>query len=96
MSTVENAVVAAATPELIAIITALQSFNAAMGPDPTKWAINYPGARLILAGTVLQQLPLLATAEGGAGIAALDNLESGWIAKLKGAGTATPAAPPPA
>ena len=78
-----NPVVAAAAPELINVVTALEAFNAAMGADPSKWAFNYPGAKLILMGTILQQLPLLATAEGGAGMAALDNVYAGWIAKLK-------------
>jgi hypothetical protein len=75
-------VLTAAAPELIAVIKALQAFNAAMGPDPAKWALNYPGAQLILTGTVLQQVPLLATAEGGAGMTALNNVYEGWITKL--------------
>ena len=79
-----NPILGAAAPELIAIIKALQSFNAAMGPDPAKWALNFPGAQLILTGTVLNQLPLLATAEGGVAITQLDNVYAGWIAKLQG------------
>ena len=77
-------VLQAAAPELIAVVKALQAFNAAMGPDPAKWALNYPGAQLILTGTILQQVPLLATAEGGAGITALNNVYAGWITKLGG------------
>lgn len=77
-------VLQAAAPELIAIVKALQAFNAAMGADPAKWALNYPGAQLILTGTVLQQVPLLATAEGGAGMSALNNVYAGWITKLGG------------
>jgi hypothetical protein len=77
-------IVTAAAPELIAVIKALQAFNAAMGPDPTKWVVNYPGAKLIETGTILQQLPALASAEGGVAINALDSLYAGWIAKLGG------------
>ena len=77
-----NPLLTAAGPELIAVIKALQAFNAAMGPDPMKWALNYPGAQLILTGTVMQQLPTLATAEGGLAISQLDNVLSGWITKL--------------
>jgi hypothetical protein len=77
-----NPLLTAAAPELIAVIKALQAFNAAMGPDPTKWALNYPGAQLILTGTVLNQLPLLATAEGGVAVTQLDSIYAGWITKL--------------
>jgi len=77
-----NPVLTAAAPELIAVIKALQAFNAAMGPDPAKWALNYPGAQLILTGTVLQQVPALAAAEGGAGMTALNTVYEGWITKL--------------
>lgn len=74
----------AIAPELIAIIKALQAFNAAMGTDPAKWALNFPGAQLILTGTILTQVPLLAEAEAGAGIVALNNVYAGWITKLGG------------
>jgi len=77
-----NPILTAAAPELIAVIKALQAFNAAMGPDPAKWALNFPGAQLILTGTILTQVPVLATAEGGAAITQLDNVYAGWITKL--------------
>ena len=77
-------VIQAAAPELIAMIKALQQFNADMGPDPTKWVVNFPGSKLKETGTIMLQLPALATAEAGAGLTALDNVYAGWITKLGG------------
>lgn len=88
-----NPFVSAALPGLIAVVTALEAFDNAMGPDPAKWGLNFPGAKLILTGTVLQQLPVLATAEGGAAIAGLNGVYAGWITKLQAMQTPPPAAP---
>lgn len=77
-----NPIFAAASPELIAAINALKVFIASMGTDPTKWAVNYPGAKLILVGTVLQQVPLLTQSEVGALDTAIDAQLNSLIAKL--------------
>ena len=79
---VPSQILAIAAPELRAVITALLAFNAAMGPDPLKWALNYPGAQLILTGTIMQQVPALGASFGGAGITALNNVLTGFLAKL--------------
>jgi hypothetical protein len=78
-----NPVVAAAAPELISVIQAIQTFITTMGPDPIKWAVLFPGASLALQGAVLLQLPTLATAEGGALQTTINATLSGWITKLK-------------
>jgi hypothetical protein len=81
MSTPDPLLVAV-TPELRAVIMAVLAFNAAMGPDPLKWAINYPGAQLILTGTIMSQVPALGASFGGAGITALDKVWTDLLAKL--------------
>jgi len=81
MST-QNPIVTAAAPELIAMIKALQQFNADMGPNPAMWPANYPGAKLKETGAIMLQVPALATAEGGAGLTALNNVYASWITKL--------------
>jgi hypothetical protein len=81
---------AAAAPSLIAVLQALQQFDAAMGNDPLQWPVKYPGAKLILAGTVMSQLPTLAQAEGGVVTSSLNSVYAGWITKLQSIGaTAT-------
>lgn len=77
-----NPVVTAAAPELIAILKAIQVFNTTMGPDPTQWVVKFPGAQTVLIGTVLLQVPALATAEGAALQTGINNTLNGWIAKL--------------
>lgn len=77
-----NPILAAAAPELIAIIKAIEQFNASMGPDPTQWVVKFPGAQTVLVGTVLLQLPAIATAEGGALQTLLNTTLNGWISKL--------------
>jgi hypothetical protein len=79
-----NPIVSAVAPELIAVIKALQSFNGAMGPNPLLWATNYPGAKLILTGTILQQVPALALSETSFLVTQLDNIYAGWVTKLGG------------
>ncbi len=77
-----NPVLSAAAPELIAMIKALQQFNADMGTNPALWGVNFPGAKLKETGAIMLQVPALATAEAGAGLTALDNVYAGWITKL--------------
>jgi hypothetical protein len=73
----------AAIPSLIAITDALEQFDATMGTDPAQWGLKYPGAKLVLAGTILGQLPALAQAEGGAGVSALNAVYASWKATLQ-------------
>ena len=82
MSTPNPALVAAA-PSLIKILQAVQQFDANMGPDPTKWVVNYPGASLSLIGQIDLLLPGLVTAEVGAVQAVITNKTNGWIASLQ-------------
>lgn len=84
MSTPNPALVAAA-PSLIAVLSAIKQFNADMGPDPLKWALNFPGAQMKLLGTVNLQLPQLAVAEGGALQTLTNNQVDSWISQLQAA-----------
>lgn len=74
----------AAAPVLIADVQAIKQFVASMGPDPSKWVLNYPGAKLILVGTILQGLPELAQAEGTALDTAIGSHLDAVLAKLQG------------
>lgn len=82
MSTPNPALVAA-VPSLLNAVAALQQFDADMGGDPTKWALNYPGAKLKLLGTLGLQLPALAQAEGAVAQQAASNLFAGWTKDLQ-------------
>jgi hypothetical protein len=82
MSTPNPALVAAA-PVLVTVLQSMEQFVTDMGPDPTKWVLNYPGAKLKLIGTVGLQLPALATAEGAVAQAAANSLFGGWIKDLQ-------------
>lgn len=73
----------AAIPTGIAILQALKAFDAVMGPDPTQWVLKYPGARLVLAGTVANQLLPLLQSEGGVVVGALDAEYGNLITKLQ-------------
>lgn len=77
-----NPILTAAAPELIAILKAIQAFNTTMGPDPTQWVVKFPGAQTVLIGTVLLEVPALATAEGAALQTSINSTLSGWITKL--------------
>lgn len=74
---------AAAAPSLIAVLTALQTFNANMGTDPTKWAVNFPGALQVLLGSVELQGPALAQSEASALMSAANTKIASWIASLQ-------------
>lgn len=89
MSTPNPALVAAA-PSLIAVLNAIKQFNTDIGPDPTKWALNFPGAQMRLLGTINLQIPQLAVAEGGAVQNALNTQVDSWISQLQAA-TSAPA-----
>jgi hypothetical protein len=81
----------AAIPTAIAVLKALQQFNANMGIDPMQWALKFPGAFDILLGTIKLQVPSLAQAEGGAIIGEANTKISSWISSLQ-AKEGTPAA----
>ena len=85
-----NPVLVAVKPEILAIIAALTAFDNAMGPDITKWPQNFPGAKLILDGTVLQQLVAAEPALGGLAVSGLNGVWAGLAAKVTAA--TTPAA----
>ena len=82
MSTPDPFVVAA-KPALIAAIDAFLTFNANMGPDPAQWALKYPGAQLVLLGSLGLQAPALLAAEGGAVQGQINTTLLGWKAKLQ-------------
>jgi hypothetical protein len=84
-----NPVLVAAAPSLISAIQALEQFDTDMGPDPTKWVLNYPGAKLKLMGTLGLLLPTLATAEGAAVQTAANTLFAGWVKDLQALQTAS-------
>ena len=84
----------AAIPTALAIIQALQTLFASLGTDPTQWPVKADGAAKVFLGTVELQLPVLANAEAGAGVAAINTTLAGWTAKLQAA--QTPAAAPAA
>jgi hypothetical protein len=77
----------AAIPTAIAALQAFQQFETDLGTDPTKWALNYPGAKLKFLGTLSLQLPVLAQAESGALMGAANTQISSWITTLKAAQT---------
>ena len=79
-----NPIVAAAAPEAVAVLQAIKAFIVSMGPDPAKWVVNYPGAQVVLLGTVMQQLPALAQAEGAAVGELVTTKLDAWITSLQG------------
>lgn len=77
-----NAEELAAIPTARAIIAALKAFDANMGNDPLQWVAKYPGSKLILVGTVVNLVPSLAAAEGGALMSTVGGLLDGWDGAL--------------
>jgi hypothetical protein len=80
-----NPVLVAVKPEILNIIDALTAFDNAMGPDFTKWGQNFPGAKLILDGTVLQQLVAAEPALGSLAVTGLNGIWAGLAAKVMAA-----------
>jgi hypothetical protein len=85
-----NAALVAVAPEILNMLTALEAFDNAMGPDPQKWITNFPGAKLILDGTLLTQLTAAVPALGGLAVSGLNSVWAGLAAKVTAA-TATTA-----
>jgi hypothetical protein len=80
-----NPVLVAVAPEIQSMLKALEAFDNAMGADPAKWAGNFPGAKLILDGTMLQQLTAVAPALGGLAVSGLNSVWAGLAAKVTAA-----------
>jgi len=78
-----NPIVAAAAPQLIQILQAVQTLVINMGTDPAQIAIKFPGALAVFLGTVEMQLPALAASEIGAAQTAANAKISSWIASLQ-------------
>lgn len=91
MTSEPNPALVTVAPEILTIIKALEAFDNAMGPDPEKWRANLPGAKLVLDGTVLQQLVAMVPALGGLAVSSLNGFWAGIAAKVTSATTATPA-----
>jgi hypothetical protein len=89
-----NPVLVTVAPEIQNMLKALEAFDNAMGADPAKWAVNFPGAKLILDGTMLQQLTAVVPALGGLAVTSLNGFWAGLAAKVTSA--TTPATPPAA
>lgn len=89
-----NPFLAAAAPELIAILQAIKQFNTNIGPDPQQWALKVPGALTVLLGTVQLQLPAVLLAEGGAVQTEVNSKIDSWVASIQKSTTtaSTPAA----
>jgi Transglycosylase SLT domain len=77
-----NPVLVTVAPEIQGILAALTAFDNAMGADPAKWAGNFPGAKLILDGTMLQQLTAVVPAFGGLAVSSLNGLWASLAAKV--------------
>ncbi len=84
MSTPNPALVAAA-PELVAALTAIQTFITNLGTDPTQVPAKFPGAAQVFLGTVELQLPALATAEFGVAASLATSQIAKWIAQVNAA-----------
>jgi hypothetical protein len=80
-----NPVLVAVAPQIQAMLKALEAFDNAMGTDPQKWAVNFPGAKLILDGNMLQQLTAVAPALGELAVTGLNNIWAGLAAKVTAA-----------
>lgn len=78
-----NPVLVAAAPALVSILQSLKGFVANLGTDPAQVAIKFPGALQILLGQVELQLPAVAQAEFGAGVAAADAKIDALIASVQ-------------
>ena len=78
-----NPVIKALAPEAVAILKALEAFDATMGTDPTQWALRFPGAKLVLDGTILSEVPVLNQAAGALVMGALNGQYGKWIAELQ-------------
>ena len=89
-----TAVETAAIPTAIAALQAVQQFNANMGTDPLKWAVNFPAAQLVLVGSLQLLLPSLGQAEGAALINESNAKISGWITTLQAKAAANAQAKP--
>ena len=87
-----NALELAALPTALGVVNAMLAFNANMGPDPAKWAGNFPGSWKICLGQIELLLPGLATAEGGAVLTAANAQLASWASAIK----AIQASAPPA
>ncbi len=59
----DNPLLSAATPALLAVLQALQTFIANLGTDPLQVAVRFPGAIQVLLGNIELQLPVLAAGE---------------------------------
>lgn len=82
---------AAAAPEAIAVIQAIETFNAEMGTNPAEWPANYIPAKLQVLATVTKQFPVLASEEIGALDGAMNSAFSGIVTKLQAVKPATTA-----
>ena len=85
-----NPILVTVAPEIEGILAALTAFDNAMGADPAKWAGNFPGAKLILDGTVLQQLTATIPAFGGLAVSSLNGFWAKLAAKVTAASTPKP------
>jgi hypothetical protein len=94
MSSTPNPILVAAAPAIINALNAVNQFATDIGPDPTKWALMVPGALQKLLGTLEMQIPIVATAEGGALQTVVNAKVTELIAKLNAA-VAEPSAAPP-
>lgn len=72
----------AAIPTARGIIALLLQLNTNMGPDPLKWALNWPGASAVFLGGVQLLLPGLAVAEGSALQTEVSSKLASWDAEL--------------
>lgn len=91
-----NPVLVAVSPEVLAILQALEAFDNAMGPNITQWPLNFPPAKLTLDGAVLKQLQNLSPSLGGLAVTEVNGLWASLAAKVTAATTSSTAATPPA
>jgi hypothetical protein len=82
-----NPVLVQVSPEILAVLQALEAFDNAIGPDPAKWALNFPPAKLTLDGAVLKQLQLVAPALGGLAVTEVNGLWANLASKVTAATT---------
>jgi hypothetical protein len=80
-----NPLLVTVAPEIQNMLKALEAFDNAMGVDPQKWATNFPGAKLVLDGTMLQQLTATVPALGALAITGLNGFWAGLAAKVTAA-----------